>query len=41
MWDDMDAAIQGACEDDEDKDEDVEDKGGAANAHGDCVWGCL
>ncbi len=29
----------GACEDDEDKHEDVEDKGGAAHAHGDCVWG--
>jgi hypothetical protein len=26
----------GACEDDEDKDEDVEDEGGA---HGDCVCG--
>ncbi len=31
----------GACEDDEDKDEDMEDEGGAAHAHGDCVWGCL
>ncbi len=25
-----------ACEDDEDKDEDVKDEGGAAHAHGDC-----
>jgi hypothetical protein len=31
----------GACEDDEDKDEDVEDEGGAAHAHVDCVWVCL
>jgi hypothetical protein len=33
--------LWGACKDDEDKDEDVKDEGGAAHAHGDCVWGCL
>jgi hypothetical protein len=27
----------GACKDDEDKDEDVEDESGAAHVHGDCV----
>ncbi len=31
----------GAGEDYEDKDEDVEAEGGAAHAHGDCVWECL
>ncbi len=30
-----------ACEDDEEKDEDVKDEGGAAHAHGNCVGGCL
>jgi hypothetical protein len=29
--------VGGACEDDEDEDKDVEDEGGAAHEHGDCV----
>ncbi len=37
----METVCGGACEDDEDKHEDVKDEGGAAHAHEDCVWRCL
>ncbi len=33
----METVCGGACEDDEDKNDDMEDDGGAAHAHGHCV----